>query len=300
MSHIIFKNELGTLFFGGDRSSNLALREISGLGTPEKIYKTADYIDFDGQITLSSRFAPRTINFSFDIVFGDVSAVSAEIYRIFSKSGTLFTYFRNGAKRIEVNQIFAESFVPHGTGLRTFAVTMCCDSPFFSDEKTIKIPCYETIKNIRFDASSNSWNLAEPTVWGSNSNDVIVENKGDELSYPTFHIHSFGDAQNDEGIEILRVSPKDPEDIIQRFALKHRLSDNEDITVCFNRRSNRKRRYIVSSFGTDLSDKRTEDSDLSAFYLLPGENRIILNNLSVGNTLSAGLEYDNQYVEGVY
>lgn len=300
MSYVIFENNIGTLSFSGDRSAPLAIREIIGLGTPEKDYQTRDFIDFDGQITVSSRFSARTITMSFDIVSGNVSEISSKIYRVFAKGGFLYTDFGNRKRKIEVNRVFADSFTPHGTAVRSFVVQFICDNPYFSDEYPVLTPCYETTKNITFDPETHSWNLDTPTVWGSNNNNILLINSGDSYAYPTLTLHSFGDANDNNGIELLRVNPENPDEIIQRFAITHKLSDGEVITFCFNQRSELQRRYIKSSLGINLLNARTEDSSLSDFFLEPGENRIILNNLSTGNVLSASISYDNQYVEGVY
>lgn len=300
MSQIIFENDIGTLSFSGDRSAPLAISEINGLGTPDKTYHTRNYIGFDGQTTISSQFAPRTISMVFDIVSGDVSEMSSKIYRVFSKGGTLYTDFKNGSRKIEVNQVFVDSFTRRGNTFRSFVVQLVCDNPYFSDFSPILKPCYGIVKNICYDNETQSWNLDVPTVWGSNTNDVILINAGASRVYPTLTIHCFGDAENNNGIELLRVNPENPDEILQRFAITHKLSDGEVITLCFNQRSDLNRRYISSSLGIDLLNLRTEDSSLANFFLEPGENRIILNNLSSGNTLSASITYDNQYIEGVY
>lgn len=300
MSYIIFKNDLGELTFSGDNSSEFAIRSISGLGTPEKIYETRRFLDFDGQITTSSRFDARTITMNVDITKGDASFLSAKLYRILSKSGTLYTYFKNGSRRIYANQVSVDSFVSNGSVFRSFVIQFICDNPHFSDTLPIIEPCYEIQKNIRFNPETNSWNLDASLVWGSNSNDVILNNKGDTIVYPIFTIHSIGTSNDDMGIELLRVDPDNPEVVLQRFKLLYALSDGEVITLCFNQRSDENRRYIKSSLGTNLLNFRSKDSSLSGFYLEPGRNRIILNNLSAGNKLSASLSYDNQYIEGVY
>ena len=79
MSYLIFKNNLGEINFSGSGDSDIAVREITGLGTPDRIYQTREYLDFDGQITLSSHFSPRTITISFDVVGGSISQKTAEI-----------------------------------------------------------------------------------------------------------------------------------------------------------------------------------------------------------------------------
>ncbi|MBE7012203.1 MAG: hypothetical protein E7415_05970 [Ruminococcaceae bacterium] len=300
MSQIIFQNDIGTLKFSGDRSFQLAIYELLGLGTPEKTYQTRNYIDFDGQTTISSTFNPRTISMAFDITYGDVSEMSAKIYRIFSKGGTLYIDFKNKSRRIEVNQVSVDSFSSHGSSLRSFVVQFTCDNPYFSDNSPITKPCYETVKNICFDNEAQSWNLDTPTVWGTNNNDVILINSGDSLVYPLITVYSTGDADSNNGIELLRVNPDKPDEILQRFAITHALSDGEVISICFNQRSDINRRYIKSNLGTNLLNSRTEDSSLDNFFLVPGKNRIILNNLSYGNVISATVHYDNQYVEGVY
>ncbi len=299
MSYIIYKNDLGEILFSGSQSE-FSIREIIGLGTPEKIYQTREYLDFDGQKTISSKLSPRTITISFDISGEDTSLNTAKLYRVLSKEGTLYTYFDTSCRRIAVNQVFVDSFVPHSSRSRSFVAQFVCDNPYFSDTQTIYKPCYEITKNLKYDAQNDTWNLDTPTIWGAKNNNVLLLNTGDIRAYPTFTISSKGGSNNANGIELLRVKPDAPDEVLQRFALYYSLSDKEVLTISFDPRSDLDRRYIKSSLGVNLLPFRDENSSLSDFYLEPGENRIIINNLSSGNVLSAYLTYENQYIEGVY
>ncbi len=300
MFYLIFKNNLGEITFSGSGNSEISVREISGLGTPDKVYRTQEYLDFDGQVTVSSHFAPRTITISFDIVGGNISQKTAEIYRILSQNGTLYTFFDNSQRRIEVNQISVDSFIRHGSRFRSFAVQFICDNPYFSDHSPIYESCYETLGNIVYDEESESWNLDGPSVWGTHSNDKLLINSGDIKSYPTFTICSSGSAADSNGFEILRVNPYNSSEVIQKFSLNYPLSDGETVTVCFDSRSNGNIRSVTNNLGQNLLSYRSEDSSLSDFWIEPGANRIILNNLSSGNSISASISYENQYIEGVF
>lgn len=300
MSYLIFKNELGELTFSGDGSSPLVIREITGLGTPDKIYQTREYLDFDGQSTISSKFAPRIITISFDICGEDISAHTANVYRVLSKPGTLYTYFVGSNRRITVNQISVDSFVRHGSRFRSLVAQLICDNPYFADHIPVSFSCYETGNNLKYDPEADSWHLDTPTVWGIRINDKPFMNSGDIRTYPVFSITSYGDASSSNGFEILRVNPDNPSEIIQRFCLNYAMSDEETVTICFDSRMGDGRRFVSSSSGKSLLNYRSEDSSLSNFWIDPGENRIIFNNLSEGNTISASVFYENQYVEGVY
>ncbi len=300
MFYILFKNNLGEIKFSGDGSSSFSLTGISGLGLPDKYYQTREYLDSDGQSTISSRFTARTITIAFDLKGDNISKLTASLYRILSQSGTLTVISSNSQRSIEVNQITVDSFTEKGSTYRSFTAQFICDDPFFKDLMPVSLPCYQLINNIRYNSESGLWNLDVPTVWGETSNDMLLINSGDFKTFPVFTIYSNGDAIDDGGFEILRVNPQNPDEVISRFALNYALTDGETITLCFNPRSPENRRYIESSKGTNLLNYRSENSSLSDFYLDCGENRLIVNNLSQGNVLSASLSYDNQYIEGVF
>lgn len=299
MFYLLFKNHLGEIKFSGDGSEPFSLTHIAGLGLVEKIYETREYIDFDGQQTISSRFAPRTITITFDLTGDNISSLTARLYRILSCEGVLYVISSNSRRRVNVNQIGVDSFSKNGK-YRSFSAQFICDNSYFWDTSSVNVPCYQLKNNICFDEATSTWNLDTPTIWGESSNDTTFINSGDIKAYPIITVYSKGNAEDDGGFELLRVAPDNPDKILQRFALNYALSDGEQITLCFDPYSKERRRYITSSKGVNLLNFRTEDSSLTDFYLDCGENRIIVNNLSRGNLLSAKLSYENQYVEGVF
>lgn len=300
MFYILFKNNLGEIKFSGDGSSPFSLTGVTGLGLPDKYYQTREYLDSDGQTTVSSRFTARTITLAFDLKGDNVSSLTASLYRILSQSGTLTVVSSNSQRSITVNQITVDSFTEKGYAYRSFTAQFTCDDPFFRDLQAISLPCYQLINNIRYDSENGSWNLDTSEIWGETSNDMQLINSGDFKSFPIFTVYSYGDAIDDGGFEILRVNSQNPAETLQRFALNYALTDGESVTLCFNPRSDLNRRYIKSSKGTNLLNHRSENSSLSDFYLDCGENRLIVNNLSQGNELSASVSYENQYIEGVF
>lgn len=300
MFYIIYKNDLGELKFSGDGSSPLSLTQITGLGTPEKIYQTREYLDSDGQSTVSSRFAPRTITLAFDLKGDDISYQTANLYRILSHEGVLSVFSGSSERCTQVSQVSVDSFFRHGSFYRSFTAQFICDCPYFCDTMPIYLPCYEITKNLRYDSENESWHLDTPTIWGANNNDMLFINSGHIKTFPTFTVYSSGNAQDSSGFEILRVNPQNPNEIIQRFALNYALSDGETVTICFDPRSEKKRRYISSSLGTNLLNFRSEDCSLAEFYFDCGKNRLIINNLSEGNSLTAYISYNNHYIEGVF
>ncbi len=298
MFYMIFKNDLGEIKFSGDGLSPFSLTRITGLGLPEKIYETREYLDSDGQQTISSHFAPRTITIAFDLKGDSVSSLTAYLYRVLSKEGVLYLYSDNSQRRTNVSQIFVDSHT--GSAIRKFTAQFICDNPFLWDTQPIYEPCYRLTGGICYNSENEKWNLDTPTIWGTSNNDTMLQNTGDISAYPVFTIYSENDADDDAGFEILRVKPDNPQEIIQQFSLNYAMSDGEKITICFDPRSDKKRRYILSSEGTNLLDCRGESSSLSDFWLDCGENRIIIRNNSRGNNLSAYLYYENQYLEGVF
>ncbi len=299
MLHIIFKNDLGEIKFSGDGNSPFSLTAITGLGLPEKIYQTREYLDFDGQQTISSRFSPRTITIAFDLKGKEVSSLTAKLYKTLTKDGVLYVISDTSSRRINVHQITVDSFSQRGP-FRSFTAQFICDNPYFWDTATVTKPCYALVGGICYDTENAKWNLDTPAIWGKTDNDTIFNNTGDVKAQPLLTIYSNGDAADSAGFEILRVNPIKPDEILQKFALNYALSDGEKITICFDPCSDKKRRYIISSKGTNLLNYKTKTSSLSDFYFDCGENRIIINNLSQGNLLSAHIFYENQYVEGVF
>lgn len=298
MSYIIFENPLGSLTFCGDGSSPLSLREVHGLGTPERIYQTRQYWGQDGQVTLSSHFDARTISIAFDLFAKDLREQTAKIHRIFSLGGTLYICGENKNRRIEANRVTVSEFTRHGSAFRSFAVQFVCDDPFFKDPSPTYLPCRKMTSNIVF--VDGKWNLDTPIVWGVASPNVSFSNLGHFNAYPTFTLYSAKDALSGDGFEILRVDPKNSQTVIQRFALNYLMSNEERITLSFSNRNEKGRRYIKSSTGENLLPYKSEESRLSDFWLSPGDNRIIVRNLSEGNDLSAYISYENQYIEGAF
>lgn len=297
MFYMIFKNALGEIEFSGDGNAPISITSVLGLGLVDKICQTQEYLDFDGRQTLSSRFEPRTISLSFDLKGGNTAHLAAKLFRVLSREGTLYIISDAAKRRAKVSQISLSEVEKIGS-FRSYSAQLICDNPYFGDAQTNRATCFEATGNLRFDSESGKWNLSEPTVWGQIKNDVIIKNDGDAAAYPTITLTSFGDAEDEAGFELLRVKPSDKGEVLQRFALCYALSDGERITLCFDPRSDKKRRYLKSTTGKNLLEVRAEDSSLSDFYLDCGENRIIINNLSRGNTLAAEISYENQYVEG--
>lgn len=369
MNYILFKNELGQILFSGSARTSFEsrgvfaalgtdaqtaknsclstvcfpIRRVSGLGVPEKIYTTREYVGLDGQNTVSSRFDARAITISFDITSYESSSLSgvlnasgssaeiremsesrlkeatAYLFRVLSREGTL--YFSSGSKirRIFANQVSVSDFESYGGCARAFSAQFICDNPYFFDETPIRVSCYSIKNNLKYDESAQSWRLDTPTKWGLLENDTIIENSGITRAFPTFIVRAFtsssssseaetentgeaassgGSSAPSEGFEILRTDINNPEKVIQKFKICRAMQDGEEITICFDPRSEKGRRYIENSSGESLLSYRSEDSSLSDFYLEPGKNRIIVNNLSENRTISAYLKYENSYIEG--
>lgn len=243
------------------------------------------------------------------------------LFRVLSREGTL--YFASGTtiRRIFANRISISDFTSYGNRARAFSAQFICDNPYFFDEKAVYVSCYSIKNNLKYDEEAESWHLDTPTKWGLLENDTVIENSGITRAFPTFIIRAASSssspsqesetAQTTEtaqtnadtsssagGFEILRTDINDSEKVIQKFKICRALQDGEEVTLCFNPRSDKGRRYIENSDGESLLNYRSEDSSLSDFYLEPGKNRIIVNNLSENGTISAYLSYENSYIEG--
>lgn len=275
--------EYNGLQFG--KNHDLKILSAVGFGLPPEEYTVKSVIGVDGEVTTNSAWKSRTITIGFDIQ-DDIRCKSNRICRAFSvKNLPLRCFFENDRRSITVNRIVLEEGDTNGP-IRSFAVQLICDFPFFTDESENVEPCYGIIKNIKY---NGGWNLAQKTVWGESVNRKIIHNSGDIKTEPKFIISSTGTPSATYGVRIINHTTS------QEFMLNYQISDSETVTIDFNPRNESGKRRIISSVKGDITNYRDDNSSMSNFYLAPGDNDIEFKNLDAGIKIHADITWKSLF-----
>lgn len=294
-----FKNDVGELIFDNE---HLRIIALEGLGTPQKTYNAIEYVGYDGIFTTDSKRTSRTITIKFD-VGGSRAETLRRVMRVFDSPGTLYLQCGDIRRKIGVSQINVDEPEDNRV-ISTVTAQLICDSPFFNDREENEVACYKVTGKIVYTA--NTCNLSTPTIWGELISDRIIDIDSDCESEPIFEIRVAGTTSNGGGFEILRVndsystSDTDRKNVIQSLIFYYDTQDGEVITINLDGRNKIGYRYAVSDKNGSILNFRSDDTSLSKFRLVPGNNRIVVKNNNNGSRLNVLMKYNNNYAEAVY
>lgn len=295
-----FKNDIGELIFDNEHFKIIALE---GLGTPQKVYNTVEYVGYDGVFTTNGKKSNRAINIKFDIGGYNRTADLRHVMRVLDSGGTLYLQCGDIRRKIKVQQINVDEPEDNRV-ISTVTAQFICDSPFFNDWEENEVACYKVTGKIVY--TKNTCNLSTPTIWGELISDRIIDIDSDCESEPIFEIRVAGTTSNGGGFEILRVndsystSDTDRKNVIQSLIFDYDTQDGEVITINLDGRNKLGYRYAVSDKNGSILNFRSDDTSLSKFRLVPGNNRIVVKNNNNGSRLNVLMKYNNNYTEAVY
>ena len=293
---ITYENKNGVLRFDRDHLHILA---ISGLGTPQKVYTSHEYVGYDGAFTDGEKKSSRAITLKFD--FPENQYEIRKIMRVLDIGGTLKLQCGKIRRKITVNQV-SVSEPEDKYAIRVFTIQFKCDSPFFNDYNDTEKACFDVAGGIV------EWTLGtegNPIVWGRLIHDCIITNGGDYPIEPTFIINVMGNSSDNSTLSILKVNDSytsddaDEANVLQKISFTHTFKSGEEITVNLNGRDDNGR-YIRSSIDGNISHKRDSGISLSKFKLDTGDNRIVVKHDIEDASVSVRIIYNNNYAEAVY
>ena len=277
---ILFKNSHGKILMSGGNIKNAwKIREISGLGLPEKSYSYNTYAGVAGQELSETQVLPRTITIGVDIERNCLSEISRAA-GVLSHDGELVICHKTKQRKIFVRCV---SFVKQerNDAINRAVVQFVADNPYFTDSDMKCDTVATRTKNLTSD-------FTLPKKFSERKSKNILVVSGDERSDPEIYISCLSDGfavGQENYVEIINHTTK------KSIRLDYELSCNEEIVIDIENRK------ITSSLGKNMYVHLSADSFLSDFYLEPGANEIeCICPFEV--TVSAG--YKNNYREAMY
>lgn len=277
---ITLKNEYGTFELDGGKN----LFAAAGLGLPSKNTETVTYEGQPGQVTLSAIDDKRTITLSFDI-WGGVSEAERLLKIIYRPVNIIIG--QGIKRRMTYGRCLNPDEIVRQIREKLYTVTLQfeCDSPYFTDEKE-NVSSVMQRENMLPNAEENSeLKIQLPVVATVRTNEKIVRINGDIPVYPIIEIYCKStQIYESNGIIITGDS--------STITLDYTMSEGETVTVDLPRRK------ITSSINGLITSYISNDTVLSDFKLVPGNNTVSVQNLNILSEISVTLKYQNNYVLG--
>ncbi len=271
-----YKNEYGCITFGGSDADIRSLK-VEGLGNPTADYKTIEFADGNGVVTVGRRDLPRPITLSADIRNDADGHVRRRMNRILHADGSLYCIFDTQRRRIECKVIQPPEFVKVGAGIYSFAIQWQADYPYFTD-------WYDTTVQLFSIKPLLTTKTVLPSAFSKRISRATIDVGGDLNIYPVLKIINTNTASDTTGT--VTITNHSTGAFIK---LNHVLADGEIVTTDI------KHRRIESSVHGDITDKISDDTVLANFFLQVGLNDLEFINTSIGQELNATATYNNEY-----
>ncbi|MBE7041639.1 MAG: hypothetical protein E7400_06710 [Ruminococcaceae bacterium] len=285
---VFYENKQGRIHFkgGGSAKNGFYIKEISGLGLPEKECNVAVYVNQAGQKVISERDIERMITLSIDVCSANqVQIEERRLFQVLHLPGVLTLMEGPMHRRIDCRCTGVEELQRKGRHIRSLILQFTCDYPYFTDGEV-----QEHVLFLRRDLISGNFVL--PCVFTERVSRVSVVNHGTISVEPVIHIVSVGSeneeaALGDSSITVVNHTTG------QQLTLQYRPEPGETVTVDIPARS------IVSDKLGSIPEVLSSGSFLSAFYLTAGVNDVEVISHNAGEGLTLSLLYSSQYIEAV-
>lgn len=281
MIRLTYENEHGVVAFGD--GSAFGITSLSGFGLPAKEFTNVVYSGQQGAKTTSSRDLQRTMTIGGDFT-GNVREIT-KFYKILYHKGTLKINYKGIKRQIECHLINNDDFIRQGgSNIWVYALQFTADSPYFTDFETTEKGLLE-----RIDKITGSTNVL-PAVFTEALTITSVENKGETAVYPIIEVKTYA-SKTSEGILIVQN-----ETTGAFINLTIDTSKDDIITIDLPVRK------IYTAECEVITNNISDDTVLSKFVLIPGENVIKVAN-SLGDnsgTIVVTLKFKNEYVSALW
>lgn len=280
MIRLTYENEHGVVAFGD--GSFFGITSLVGFGLPAKEFNNVVYSGQQGAKTTSSRDLQRTMTIGGDFT-GKVREIT-KIYKILYHKGTLKINYNGIKRQIDCHLINNDDFIRQGgSDIWVYALQFTADSPYFTDFET-------TEKGIlkRIDKISGTYTL--PAIFTERITKSNVVNKGEITVYPIIEVKTFA-SENTESTLVVKNNTTGA-----FITLTIAANKDDIITVDLPVRK------IYTADGSVITNNISDDTVLSNFVLIPGENEIEVHN-SIGDsseTIVVTLKFKNEYVSALW
>ncbi len=277
---LIFENEFGTVKFSGTGADlNWHIKEITGLGYPEKSYTYHAFPGVPGHSAKDEIIHARTVTVSVDIP-KNASVTATRGAKILSHDGVLSILTKNKKRCINVRTV-SFTKAERKENITQAVVQFEADNPYFFDE---------TEKNVtvaqRGALLSSPFVL--PTVFSERKTEADIVITGDTDSEPKLLIRGTGIKHTNSTNELL-IRNETTNGFIKLLYLPKK---DETITIDIGLRS------ITSDKAGDLFYALSDDTSLSGFVLARGNNHIAVK--TGAESVYLFVTYRNNYGEAMY
>ncbi len=281
MLKLTYKSELGTVVMSGNATEKLRVRAVKGLGMVTRDYQTAIYSGYDGQETIGSRAAARTITLSLEAASEDAAETVREALLCLGCPGTLYIKNEELDRRIFCSQVQIPdvSRVLKGR-ISTFSAQFVCDNPYFEDGTDTVVPLYRRAKVLETPFSL-------PTMLGNIVLGATAEVLGVIPSEPVIGLYYPSALSEVESIVIRNETTG--------AVIKLNYAPKSDDTVFVDI----KNRRVFSSVSGNLINNLSADTFLGDFVLVRGINHLTVDVGDVTSDFTMDCRYNNLYAEAV-
>ena len=271
---IIFRNALGAIEMdGGSGTAPFKILGAEGLGYLTQSVKTTAYPFMAGQRTLSRSPGARLVTLSAEAAEGGAN-YEGTVAAIAHESGRLEII--HGEKRVYADCYVSALNVTRAKGgeYERYVFQFTCDYPYFRDMNAGAVSLFRRNKLVK-------GSFVLPKVFSERVTGGTVTVKGDREVYPTVCVR---------GLSYETEFPLELENTATGARLKLTLPAGEYELITFDLRNGR-----ISCGEKDLSKYLDENSFMSDFYLLKGENRIEVRAMDLSVNTSASVSCESEY-----
>lgn len=283
-------NKYGRLEIGGGAHPSARLLQIKGIGIPAKEPEAIVFAGQPGQVYQSIRDMPRTITMQFEFFGGpqQLEQINRMIYEELEIRISCGAY-RRKIKGICINPEEIEGIIYHSW--YRLVLQLVCNNPYFNDFNDTRVVISRRKDLFPNLLEDDVWKIALPAAATERIQKTDIVNYGLINIYPVITVYNNPASEaavlSEGGLEIYNETTG------KRIALNYELSTGEELTVDLPARR------IISNLSGVITNCISDDTVLSDFYLVPGENTVSVTNYNTASEIAAVLRYNNYYASAV-
>lgn len=275
MHEIKYQNSVGTVTMCGVYGSEIGITSLSGFGLPTKSYTNIEFAFENGLTEIGCKDTKRTITIGGEM--NDKSGyLRRNMSRVLHESGELICSNEIERRKIGVKTVKPPEFDYQGGGLYSFSFQLQADYPYFTD-------IHETVTNIYSLKNLVTETFTLPCIFTKSLSEGVAHNIGDKYTYPILTVENTSDSKLTGPITVTNITTG------AFVKINRDLAQNECVTIDLETRD------ILSSKDGDVTSSISDDTDLSAFYLKIGENKLKAEHNSQEGQLKAQARFYNEY-----
>lgn len=279
--NITFENKFGKITMaGGGQTSAWKIKEITGLGIPEKSYTFNTYAGAAGQELSTVSVLARTITVNVDIDCRKPQPSMSRAARILNADGTLIVHHGTKHRTISCRCV---SFTKNEKKTAFFegVLQFVADNPYFHDCREQKV-----VISHRVDKLALPFTL--PAVFSTRVSEADLVVSGDAASEPVICLVGADPENTDYADNSVTIQNTVTGNFVK---LNYKISCGEQVVIDIPNRT------ITSNMQENMFRYLSDDSFLNQFVLQSGANHVVC---TTNVRVNAYCVYQNNYLEAMY